>query len=43
MTLELINPDGLSTRESYSHVAIAEGSRLVFVAGHLRSANLGVR
>jgi enamine deaminase RidA (YjgF/YER057c/UK114 family) len=35
MTLELINPDGLPTPESYTHVAVATGSRLVFVAGQV--------
>ena len=35
MTLELINPDGLATPESYTHVASATGSRLIFVAGQL--------
>jgi enamine deaminase RidA (YjgF/YER057c/UK114 family) len=33
MTLELINPDDLPTPETYTHVAVATGSRLVFVAG----------
>jgi enamine deaminase RidA (YjgF/YER057c/UK114 family) len=33
MTLELINPDELSTPDSYTHVVAATGSRLVFVAG----------
>ena len=33
MTLELINPDELHTPESYTHIAVATGSRLVFVAG----------
>jgi hypothetical protein len=35
MTLELINPAGLSTPTSYSQVAIATGSHLVFVAGQV--------
>jgi enamine deaminase RidA (YjgF/YER057c/UK114 family) len=35
MTLELINPDGLATPESYTHVVVATGSRLVFVAGQV--------
>jgi enamine deaminase RidA (YjgF/YER057c/UK114 family) len=35
MTLELINPDGLPTPESYTHVVAATGSRLVFVAGQV--------
>ena len=33
MTLELINPVGLHTPQSYTQVAVATGSRLVFVAG----------
>ena len=35
MPLELINPPGLSTPESYTHVVSATGSRLVFVAGQV--------
>jgi enamine deaminase RidA (YjgF/YER057c/UK114 family) len=35
MTLELINPKGLSEPPSYSHLAIARGSRVVFVAGQV--------
>ncbi len=35
MTLELINPEGLPTPQSYTHVIAATGSRLVFVAGQL--------
>jgi enamine deaminase RidA (YjgF/YER057c/UK114 family) len=35
MTLALINPDGLATPESYTHVVVATGSRLVFVAGQV--------
>jgi enamine deaminase RidA (YjgF/YER057c/UK114 family) len=33
MTLECINPEDLPTPPTYSHVVIATGSRLVFVAG----------
>jgi enamine deaminase RidA (YjgF/YER057c/UK114 family) len=33
MTLDLINPDDLPTPPTYTHVVIAAGSRLVFVAG----------
>jgi enamine deaminase RidA (YjgF/YER057c/UK114 family) len=33
LTLELINPDDLPTPEAYTHVAVASGARLVFVAG----------
>jgi enamine deaminase RidA (YjgF/YER057c/UK114 family) len=35
MTLELINPDGLAAPESYTHIVVATGSRLVFVAGQV--------
>jgi enamine deaminase RidA (YjgF/YER057c/UK114 family) len=35
MTLELINPDDLPTPESYTHVVVATGSRMVFVAGQV--------
>jgi enamine deaminase RidA (YjgF/YER057c/UK114 family) len=33
MTLELINPEDLPTPVTYTHVIVATGSRLVFVAG----------
>jgi enamine deaminase RidA (YjgF/YER057c/UK114 family) len=33
MTLELINPEDLPSPVGYTHVAVATGSRLVFVAG----------
>jgi enamine deaminase RidA (YjgF/YER057c/UK114 family) len=33
MALELINPDDLHPPQSYTHVAVATGSRLVFIAG----------
>jgi enamine deaminase RidA (YjgF/YER057c/UK114 family) len=33
MMLELINPDDLPIPETYTQVAVATGSRLVFVAG----------
>jgi enamine deaminase RidA (YjgF/YER057c/UK114 family) len=35
MTFELINPEDLSTPESYTHVIAASGSRLLFVAGQV--------
>jgi enamine deaminase RidA (YjgF/YER057c/UK114 family) len=35
MTLELINPDGLPTPDSYTHVVAAAGGRLVFIAGQV--------
>ena len=33
MTLECINPEGLPTPQTYTHVVVATGSRLVFIAG----------
>jgi enamine deaminase RidA (YjgF/YER057c/UK114 family) len=33
MPLELINPDDLPTPPTYTHVVIATGTRLVFIAG----------
>jgi enamine deaminase RidA (YjgF/YER057c/UK114 family) len=33
MTIELINPEDLPPPRGYSHVAVATGSRLVFIAG----------
>jgi enamine deaminase RidA (YjgF/YER057c/UK114 family) len=41
MTLELINPAGLSAPASYSQVAVATGSRLVFVAGQVADDGQG--
>ncbi len=35
MTLHPINPDELPVPESYTHVVVAEGSRLVFVSGQV--------
>jgi enamine deaminase RidA (YjgF/YER057c/UK114 family) len=35
MAVELVNPDGLPTPESYSHAALAAGTRIVFVAGQV--------
>ncbi len=35
MTIELINPEGLSQPPTYSHVALASGTRLVFVSGQV--------
>lgn len=35
MPVELSNPDGLYHPPTYSHVAIATGSRLVFVSGQV--------
>src|SRR4051794_11579307 len=33
MTLELINPEGLPTPPTYTHVVVATGTSLVFIAG----------
>jgi enamine deaminase RidA (YjgF/YER057c/UK114 family) len=33
MTLEGINPDNLPTPQTYTHVVVARGNKLVFVAG----------
>jgi enamine deaminase RidA (YjgF/YER057c/UK114 family) len=41
MTLELINPAGLSAPANYSQVAVATGSRLVFVAGQVADNEQG--
>jgi enamine deaminase RidA (YjgF/YER057c/UK114 family) len=35
MTLECINPADLATPEAYTHVVVATGTRLVFVAGQV--------
>ena len=41
MTLERINPDDLSTPQTYTHVIVATGSRLVFVAGQVAEDGRG--
>ena len=33
MTLQLINPDDLPTPSTYTHVVVATGTRMVFIAG----------
>ena len=33
MTLECINPEDLPTPQTYTHVVVATGTRLVFIAG----------
>ncbi|MFG1793134.1 RidA family protein [Nocardia sp. NPDC049149] len=33
--LEIIQPEGLDTPKTYSHVVVATGSRMVFVAGQM--------
>ncbi len=35
MGMQLIDPDDLSKNESYSQIAVASGSRLIFVAGQV--------
>ncbi|WP_232660353.1 RidA family protein [Pseudonocardia sp. TRM90224] len=35
MTIEIIQPDGLDDPDTYSHVVVATGSRMVFVAGQM--------
>jgi enamine deaminase RidA (YjgF/YER057c/UK114 family) len=35
MALELIQPDGLPVPESYTHVVVATGTKMVFVAGQV--------
>ena len=41
MTLELINPDDLPLPESYTHVVVARGTRMVFVAGQVAEDGKG--
>ncbi|WP_436116059.1 RidA family protein [Phyllobacterium sp. LjRoot231] len=41
MTLKCINPNEISTRLTYSHVVVATGSRLVFVAGQVAEDSEG--
>lgn len=43
MSLECINPEAIDTPQTYSHVVIATGGRLVFIAGQVaedREGNL---
>ncbi|EFL19684.1 RidA family protein [Streptomyces sp. C] len=35
MAITLVNPDGLPTVDAYRHVAVASGSRIVFIAGQV--------
>src|ERR1700685_2220353 len=35
MTLKCINPDDIAAPQTYSHVVVATGSRLVFIAGQV--------
>jgi enamine deaminase RidA (YjgF/YER057c/UK114 family) len=41
MALECINPDDISAPLTYSHVVVATGSRLVFVAGQVAEDSEG--
>jgi enamine deaminase RidA (YjgF/YER057c/UK114 family) len=41
MPVELINPDDLPTPASYTHVAVASGSQLVFIAGQVADDSTG--
>jgi enamine deaminase RidA (YjgF/YER057c/UK114 family) len=41
MTLDLINPDDLPLPESYTHVVVATGTRMVFVAGQVAEDGKG--
>jgi enamine deaminase RidA (YjgF/YER057c/UK114 family) len=41
MTLELMNPDDLPLPESYTHVVVATGTRMVFVAGQVAEDGKG--
>ncbi|GAA3941879.1 RidA family protein [Actinoplanes auranticolor] len=35
MAVTLINPDGLVEPQGYTHVAVAQGSRMIFLAGQV--------
>jgi enamine deaminase RidA (YjgF/YER057c/UK114 family) len=35
MSIECINPEGIPTPETFSHVMVAQGSKLVFIAGQV--------
>ena len=41
MGIQLIDPDDLSKNESYSQIAIASGSRIIFVAGQVAESAEG--
>ena len=43
MAVTLMNPDGLPTIDAYRQVAVATGSRMVFVAGQVAWDADGVR
>ncbi|MFC7671982.1 RidA family protein [Mycolicibacterium sp. GCM10028919] len=37
MPINLVNPDGVPANELYHHVAVASGSKLIFIAGQVAS------
>jgi enamine deaminase RidA (YjgF/YER057c/UK114 family) len=41
MTVELMNPEDLSTPDSYTHIAIGSGRRLIFIAGQVAEDRWG--
>ena len=41
MVLKCINPDGISAPQTYSHVILAAGTRLVFIAGQVAEDSQG--
>jgi enamine deaminase RidA (YjgF/YER057c/UK114 family) len=41
MPLECINPEGITTPETFTHVIIAKGSRMVFIAGQVAEDSAG--
>lgn len=41
MALECINPDGIAPPRTYSHVIIAKGTRLIFIAGQVAEDSHG--
>jgi enamine deaminase RidA (YjgF/YER057c/UK114 family) len=41
MTLERIDPEGLARADTYAHVVVASGSRLVFVVGQVAEDEQG--
>ena len=42
MTLQLINPEGLPTPSTYTHVVIATGTTMVFIAGQEQVAKITI-
>jgi enamine deaminase RidA (YjgF/YER057c/UK114 family) len=41
MALECINPEGITTPETFTHVIVAKGSRMVFIAGQVAEDSAG--